>query len=206
MISLFFGFNFLNNNVKTLFCIILIFMELILILETFNKYFLNLKHFYIEEDNGTEEYFSLTFSLRNTFAILFIYFAIDYLIKNYPLNLFFLSFMKRFLFNFILEGILLSILASAIFIVIQQLIIYRNNSIIYQNLSYALKGFYKIINNIPYSKQIKIKEIPLQTLQSYKFKNETFSHKTLLKKFLKEDLDFVIKNKIFFLVVFQNWN
>lgn len=152
LLLLFLGFNFLNDHIKKFYCVILILMELILILEAIHKYFLNLKNFYIEENDGTEEYFSLTFSLRNTFCILYLYFAIDYLIKNYTSNLFFLSFMKRFLFNFILEGLLLSILASAVFIVMQQLIIYRNNFIIYQGLSYALKGFHKIINNIPYDK------------------------------------------------------
>lgn len=203
LLLLFLGFNFLNDHIKNFYCVILILMELILILEAIHKYFLNLKNFYIEENDGTEEYFSLTFSLRNTFCILYLYFVIDYLIKNYTSNLFFLSFMKRFLFNFILEGLLLSILASAVFIVMQQLIVYRNNFIIYQGLSYALKGFYKITNNIPYDKQLKIKEIPLQTLHPYKFKHETSSHKVLLTKFLKEDLDYVIKNKNFFISRFS---
>ncbi|MGL5647606.1 MAG: hypothetical protein ACRDDY_07110 [Clostridium sp.] len=100
---LFLGFCFLNTTFKDIYCTLLIILELIFILDVIYKYFLNLKLFYIEESNGTEEYFS--FSLRSLFCILYLYFAIDYLIKSYTSNLAFLSFMKKLLFNFVLEGL-----------------------------------------------------------------------------------------------------
>lgn len=140
LLVLFFGFYFLNTTFKDIYCALLIILESIFILDVIYKYFLNLKLFYIEESNGTEEYFSFSFSLRSLFCILYLYFAIDYLIKSYTSNLAFLSFMKNFLFNFVLEGLFLSILASVVFVVIQQLINYKNNFIVYQNLSYALNG------------------------------------------------------------------
>lgn len=203
LLVLFFGFYFLNTTFKDIYCALLIILESIFILDVIYKYFLNLKLFYIEESNGTEEYFSFSFSLRSLFCILYLYFAIDYLIKSYTSNLAFLSFMKNFLFNFVLEGLFLSILASVVFVVIQQLINYKNNFIVYQNLSYALKSSYKIINNIDYQCRIKTKEIPLYNLQFYTIKNEPSTLQILLKDYLKKELDYIVENKNFFISRFS---
>ncbi|MGL4861944.1 MAG: hypothetical protein ACRC4T_02325 [Cetobacterium sp.] len=80
----------------------------------------------------------------------------------------------------------MSILASVVFVIIQQLINYKNNFIIYQNLSYTLKSSYKIINNIDYQCRIKTKEIPLHNLQFYTIKNKPSTLQILLKDYLKK--------------------
>lgn len=199
LLFLFFGFYFLNNYFKDFYCIFLLALEAAIIFDFIREYLLQLKIFYIEESIGKEEYFSFSFSLRNLFCILYMYFLIDILIKSYVSNSFFLSFVKKTFFNFILEGLLLSLLSSIVFVLMQQFINYKNNFIIYQNLSYSLKSIYAIINNFDYKFQIKTKEIPSYNLQFYTLKNENIPYQKIVKDFLKKELNYIIENKSFFI-------
>ena len=142
----------LDNALKNYFCIYLLIWMMLFILSILNSIFIKSKEkFYKDIKEKTEEYLTIEFSLRKTFAILFLYFMINLLFRYKDFKAFETLLSIEFIFfNPIIEGISLSIFASCIFLVIQQINYFKNNFIVYQNLMYSLKGIFCTINNLNY--------------------------------------------------------
>lgn len=189
---LFLFFSQLNNSIKNYFCIYLIIIEIRLIYTTIKTSIIKpRKIFYKDFQNKKEEFFLIDFSLRKTLGMLFLYFAIDllFIYKNFiPFNG--LITIKNILFNPIFEGISLSIFASCVFLIMQQINTFKNNFLIYQKLMYSLKNIFQIINNLDFTEYLLVDEMHKINLKKCNF------HKT---DFLKKQLDYLDNFKEFYI-------
>lgn len=189
---LFLFFSQLNNSIKNYFCIYLIIIEIRLIYTTIKTSIIEpRKIFYKDFQNKKEEFFLIDFSLRKTLVMLFLYFAIDllFIYKNFiPFNE--LITIKNVLFNPIFEGISLSIFASCVFLIMQQINTFKNNFLIYQNLMYSLKNVFHIINNLDITEYLLVDEMHKINLKKCNF------YKT---DFLKKQLDYLDNSKQFYI-------
>lgn len=182
----------LDNALKNYFCIYLLIWMMLFILSILNSIFIKSKEkFYKDIKEKTEEYLTIEFSLRKTFAILFLYFMINLLFRYKDFKAFETLLSIEFIFfNPIIEGISLSIFASCIFLVIQQINYFKNNFIVYQNLMYSLKGIFCTINNLNHLEYLSIDD-----MHNIALKKCNFIRNDLLNK----DLDYLNNSKIFYL-------
>lgn len=189
---LFLFFSQLNNNIKNYFCIYLIIVETRLIWTTIKTSFIKpRKIFYKDFQNKKEEFFLIDFSLKKTLGMLFLYFTIDllFIYKNFiPFNE--LITIKIILFNPILEGISLSIFASCVFLIMQQINTFKNNFLIYQKLMHSLKNIFHIINDLEFTEYLVTSEMHKINLKKCNFYRTDF---------LKKQLDYLDNSKTFYL-------
>lgn len=182
----------LDNTLKNYFCIYLLIWMMLFIIDILNITFIESKEiFYKDIKEKKEEFLTITFSLRKTFAILFLYFMISLLFRYKGFKAFeTLLSIKFIFFNPIIEGISLSIFASCIFLVIQQINYFKNNFIVYQNLMYSLKGIFCTINNLNILEYLLIDD-----MHNIALKKCNFIRVDLLNK----DLDYLNNSKTFYL-------
>ena len=185
--SLIFIFYF-NSEYLALFFNITTIVFIIFILNLFLPFFDN-KKANIKEDFFS---FSLDFSSKNILYICLQFSVLhvlndkhEELIGN---NLATFSFLNNLISNPILEVISLSIIASIIFALINEIRIFKNNYLKYQNLSYSLKYIWCHINSIDKSiTELTLAEINSTTISPnhFSFSNDLFN----------SDLEFLLNNR-----------
>lgn len=199
-----FFFYKLNNNFKNYYCIYLLIWMTLFIVSVLQSIFIEHKQkFYEDIEERREEYLTLSFSLRKTFVILFLYFMIALLFRYDGFEEFgILEDVNFIFFNPILEGISLSIFASCFFLVMQQISIFKNNFLIYQKLMYSLKNIFLIINNMNVDRRLLLSEMHDIQLKRCDFNRSEYLDCQL--NYLKDFEDFytnsIDKNNINFII------